>query len=116
MIRAKLVALSLAFAATASTSAFAWPHLPKLDRQPSAATQPDTRVTVYLFNPNSSSREVRVGERIYAMQPHETLTIKAPAGTNVYAESTGRLHTKGEVLFPVIPQLQDKTLSFNAVN
>jgi hypothetical protein len=44
------------------------------------------------------------------------LSIKAPAGTNVYAEDAGRLHRKGDVLFAVGPQLQEKTLSLNEIN
>jgi murein DD-endopeptidase MepM/ murein hydrolase activator NlpD len=115
MIRANLVVLTLALAAAASTSSFASPRLPKMHHQP-PASQPDTRITVRLFNPNIVAREVKVDGRVYAIQPHETLSIKAPAGTNVYAANDGRLHQKGEVLFPVIPQLQDKTLSINSVN
>jgi len=104
---------AFALAATASTSAFAWPHFLTVHRHPSV---PDTRITVNLFNSNSIARQIKVNDRIYTMQAHQALSIKAPAGTNVYAENAGRLHQKGEVLFPVIPQLQDKTLLLNAIN
>jgi hypothetical protein len=102
---------AFAFAATASTSAFAWPHL-----HHRAVAQPDTRVTVRLYNSNASAREVRINDRVYTMWPRQVLSIKAPVGTNVYAENAGRLHKKGEILFPIALQLKDKTLSMNAIN
>jgi DNA-binding beta-propeller fold protein YncE len=121
MLRFNRIARSLvvpvaafALAGTASTSAFAWPHF--FSHRHPGVLQADTRITVNLFNSNSVARQVKINDRIYTMQPHQALTIKAPAGTNVYAENSGRLHQKGEVLFPVIAQLQDKTLLLNAVN
>jgi hypothetical protein len=107
--------VALTFAATASTSAFAWPHLPFLHRHPAVA-QPDPRVTVHLYNSNDGIRQVMVNDRVYTVNPQHVLSIKAPVGTNVYAKSTGRLHRPGEVLFAIAPQLDEKTLSINAIN
>jgi hypothetical protein len=106
---------ALAFTATASTSAFAWPHLPFLHRHRTLA-QPDPRVTVHLYNSNDGIRQIMVNDRVFTMNPHHVLSIKGPVGTNVYAQSAGRLHQRGEVLFAIAPQLDEKTLSINAIN
>jgi hypothetical protein len=106
---------ALAFAATASTSAFAWPHFSFFHRQ-STVAQPDPRVTVHLYNSNDGIRQIMVNDRVFTMNPHHVLSIKGPVGTNVYAQSAGRLHQRGEVLFAIAPQLDEKTLSINAIN
>jgi hypothetical protein len=119
MIRTKIVALTLAVAATAATaatSANASPHFPRLHRHPGAPQTQDARLTVHVFNPNVVAREVKVDGRVFTLAPHQMLSIKAPAGTNVYAEDAGRLHRKGDVLFAVGPQVQEKTLSLNEIN
>ena len=119
MIRTKIVALTLAVAATAATaatSANASPHFPRLHRHPGAPQAQDARLTVHVFNPNVVAREVKVDGRVFTLAPHQMPSIKAPVGTNVYAEDAGRLHRKGDVLFAVGPQLQEKTLSLNEIN
>ena len=106
---------AFAFAAViAPSSAHALPHV-RVHRHPVAAQQ-DSRVTVHLFNPNIVPREVAIDGRTFAIAPHQVLSIKAPAGTNIYAGNDGKLHRKGDLLLAVDPQLQEKTLSINAIN
>jgi hypothetical protein len=104
----------LAFTAALAPAAHALPHI-RAHRHPDTSQQ-DTRITVHLFNPNVVPREVMVDGRTYSVAPHQMLSIKAPAGTNVYAGNDGKLHRKGDVLLAVGPQLQEKILSINAIN
>ena len=112
MIRTRIVALTLALAATASTSAYALPHFTGLHRHP-AASQQDARVNIHLYNRAPMFRDVKVEGKVYTVLPHQTLTIKAPAGTAIYTESTGGLHRKGDLLFAVDPRMQNATLSID---
>ena len=113
MIRTRIVALTLALAATASTSAYALPHFFGLHRHLAASRQLDTRVNLYLYNKGPMFRDVKVDGQVYTVLPHQTLTIKAPAGTAIYTESTGGLHRKGDLLFAVDPRMQNATLSID---
>jgi hypothetical protein len=115
MIRTKIVALTLALAATASISANALPHFP-MHRHPGASQTQDARVTVTLVNPNLVARAVKVDNVVYEIQARHVLSIKAPVGTKVYAGNNGRLHHKGDILFAVETRLQDKTLYLNEIN
>jgi len=115
MIRTKIVALTLALAATASISANALPHFP-MHRHPGASQTQDPRVTVNLVNPDLVARKIKVDNVGYEIQPHHMLSIKAPVGTKVYAGSAGRLHRTGDALFAIEPRLQEKTLYLNEIN
>jgi hypothetical protein len=114
MIRNKFVALTLALASVASvsTSAYAFPHF-GLHRNPETAQTQDTRISVVVHNKSSWFRDVKVGDRVYTVMPHASLEIKAPVGTPVYTETTGARHTKGDLLFAVKPELQNKTISID---
>jgi hypothetical protein len=116
MIRTKLVALTLALAAAASTSTSVYAAWPGLTVHQHPDTTQDSRITIRLYNPGLTFRDVQVDGHTYTIQPHQTVTIKAPAGTAVYAGSTGAGHRKGDLLFAVTPALQDKTLTVNAYN
>jgi hypothetical protein len=115
MIRTRIVATKsatviLALAAIASTSANALPHFGGVHRHPAAQ---DGRVTLHLYNKAPLFRDVNVDGHVYTVLPHQSLLIKAPAGTPVYTETTGGLHTKGDLLFSVGTQLQNATVSID---
>jgi hypothetical protein len=105
-IIASRIALVLALGVTASTSAHALPHFFGVHRHPGDAQSQDSRVTVHISNKGDIFRDIKVGGHVYTVWPHQMLTIKAPAGTAVYTESTGSLHRKGDLLFAVGKQLQ----------
>ncbi|MDP9039731.1 MAG: hypothetical protein M3O02_10735 [Acidobacteriota bacterium] len=106
---AKVVALALLLGAAASTStaAFALPHM-GLHRHP--ADPNDTRVSLVIYNKADMFRDVIIDGHVYTLLSHGSLTVKAPAGTAVYANSTGALHRKGDLLFSVDRAMQDRTI------
>ena len=105
-----LFALVLAFGATASTSAFALPHI-GLHRHPS--TEKDGRVTVHVRNTAAMFRDVKIGDKVYTLLAYQALTVTAPAGTQVFAASPGATYRKGELLFAINPQMQNAIVSID---
>jgi hypothetical protein len=73
----------------------------------------DTRITIRVYNKGAIFQDVKVAGKIYTVLPHERLVIKAEPGTEVYSESTGFGHRKGELLFAVKPEMKDTTISIN---
>ena len=91
--------LSSLAAVVLSASAFSpLSHLVHL--HPKAA-QPDTRISVTLINQASSFRDVKVDGRVYTIGSHGTLTIKAPAGTPVFAESRTFEYRRGDLMLEI---------------
>ena len=109
MNRAYVAALSLALAVTVPSSAHAFPHF-GVHRTPVVQ---DGRVSLNLTNNGHSFKDVKIDGTIYTVLPHQSIAVKAPAGTPVYTETTGSLHHKGDVLFAVTPELQGTTVSLN---
>ncbi len=70
--------------------------------------QTDSRISVTLCNQGNGFRDVRVDGHTYTINQHGTLTIKAPAGTVVYAASRTPLYKRGDIMLQVTPQI-DKT-------
>lgn len=105
-----LFALVLAFGATASTSAYALPHI-ELHRHPS--TEKDGRVTVHVRNTATMFRDVKIGDKVYTVLSHHALTVTAPAGTEVFAASPGATYRKGDLLFAINPQMGNAIVSIN---
>ena len=105
-----LFALVLALGATASTSAFALPHI-GLHRHPS--TEKDGRVTVHVRNTAGMFRDVKIGDRVYTVLAYQALRITAPAGTQVFAASPGATYNKGDLLFAINPQMENAIVSIN---
>jgi murein DD-endopeptidase MepM/ murein hydrolase activator NlpD len=110
-------ASSLAFFAVAAVAApapaNAWPLGKVFHLHSSTAQIKDTRIDVQLFNKGQIPQDVKVGGHTYTVMPHEGLAIKAPAGTSVYAASTGMGHRNGEMLLALTPDLKGKTIYFN---
>ena len=117
MTRAKLVAanvvsfaLVLGAAAFTSTSAYALPHF-GVHRHPSDGN--DTRVSMVIHNKGSFFRDVKIDGHMYTLLPDQSLAVKAPEGTVVYAGSTGALHRRGDLLFAVSRTMDHKTVTIN---
>jgi hypothetical protein len=111
-IATRIVALAIAIGATASTSAYALPHVFGIHRHPTTQTE-DARVTVYLTNKSDIFTDIKVDGHVYTILPEHTITLTAPLGTLVYAESIGGAHRKGDLLFAVAPKMQRAHVSLN---
>jgi hypothetical protein len=105
-----IFALVLALGATASTSAYALPHI-EVHRHPDI--RKDGRVMVHVRNRASLFRDVKIGDKVYTVLPYEGLTITAPVGTQVFAASRGANYRKGDLLFAISPQMENATVSID---
>jgi hypothetical protein len=72
---------------------------------------PDTRISVSFHNAGPIFEDVSVDGRVYTVKANGWLQIQAPAGTAVYAESTGSGHRKGDLLFAVTPEVSNSTIT-----
>ena len=99
--------------AIAPTQASAWPIGKLLHLHPRAVQEQDPRLTVQLYNKSGLVQKVRVAGQIYTLLPHDGLTIKAPEGTEVFAESAGFKHRKGDVLFAFTAKLNGDTVTID---
>lgn len=110
MLRPTRSLAALVFAATlAPCAAYAWPvgkalHLHAED------SKLDGRLTVHVFNQAVTFRDIKVGEKTYTMLPHHGLVVTAPAGTQIYAASSGfRMH-RGDLIATVSPATSNETV------
>ena len=97
----------LALSASAAISPLNMVHL-----HPHVA-QTDTRVRVEILNSGLTFRDVTVGEKTYTVEPQHALTIKAPAGTMVYAASRSSFHKRGDALLTLDPQMNKQVLKLD---
>jgi hypothetical protein len=95
----------------APVAANAWPLGRLLHLHPTVSNSQDTRISVQVFNKGVGLQDLKVDGHIYTVLSHESLTIKAPAGTAVFAASPGYLHRKGDLLFAVTPEMKDAKIS-----
>jgi hypothetical protein len=105
------LAVLLIAGAMAPATANAWTLGRLLHLHPSAAKSQDTRISVQVFNKGVGLQDLKVDGHIYTVLSHEALTIKAPAGTAVFAASPGYRHRKGDLLFAVTPEMKDAKIS-----
>jgi hypothetical protein len=75
--------------------------------------QPDTRITVEVYNNEARVQQVRVAGHIYTLMPWGHLTLKAPAGTQVFAVSRSVKHHRGDLLFAFAPALNQSTVTLD---
>jgi hypothetical protein len=73
----------------------------------------DNRVSVTLYNNAFLFRDVKVDGRVYSVRSHGTLTIKAPAGTVVYAASRSPQFKRGDVMLEVTPKIDHTQITLN---
>jgi hypothetical protein len=110
-IFARSLALLLLAGAVAPAPANAWPLGKLLHMHPHPAQPEDTRIAFHLTNQDGFIQQVKVEGHIYTIVPHGALTIKASAGTEIYAVTSGIKHRAGDLLVAVKPQTQDTTIS-----
>ena len=96
-----IVLAGLAIQAVIPPPAHAWPLGRLLHLHPSPVRNEDGRITVLLFNRGGLVQQLKIGERSYTVMPHQSLSITAPEGTQVYALDQGFGHRKGDLLFTV---------------
>lgn len=77
------------------------------------AKSSDTRVSLSMFNMSSGFRDVQIDGHTYTVMPKTTLTIKAPAGTEVFAASEMPFFHKGDRMVEVSDKLDNQRLAIN---
>ncbi len=102
----------LAMSASAVASAAASP-LPRMFHLHPRAKQVDDRVSLTLMNQSLMFRDLTVGGQTYTVNAKSRLSIKAPAGTLVYAGTTTLEHKRGDVVLEVSPKLNGQTVNIN---
>ena len=91
-------------------SAHAWPLGRLLHLHPDTVSTKDGRVSFELYNKSGIIQELDVAGQKYTLLPNSGLTITAPEGTQVVAQTVSRGHNKGDVLFAVQPTLRNETV------
>jgi uncharacterized protein with LGFP repeats len=95
-----------------SPVANAWP-LGKAHLHPASNDAQAVLVAVQFHNKGESTQAVKVDGTVYSISAAQSVTIKAAAGTQVYAETAGQGYNKGDVLYVVRGDLKGATVSFN---
>jgi hypothetical protein len=103
----------LIFAGAIAPAANAFPMGKLFHLHPHSAQTQDTRITVHVYNKGWIFQDLKVAGKTYTVLPHQGIEIQAPAGTEVYTESTSFAHRKGDLLFAVTPAMKDTTVSIN---
>ncbi len=75
--------------------------------------QPDTRINVTLVNDSRDFRDVKVDGHTYTVLAHQGLSIKAPAGTVVYAASRTSAHKRGDALLELTPKVDRQRIALD---
>jgi hypothetical protein len=101
-----LTLLALSACTVASASAAGTNH----DLRPH---KKDTRVFVTLVNKSVTFRDVMIDGHSYTMLPNDLLTVKAPAGTVVYAGSAYRNCHRGDALVALTPSMDHSRVAIN---
>jgi hypothetical protein len=70
--------------------------------------QTDTRVTVSLYNKGPMFCDVKIDGHTYTMRSKGLLSIKAPAGTVIYADSRTMDHKRGDTILDITPNLNNQ--------
>ena len=65
---------------------------------------PDTRINLSLYNKANGFRDVKIDGHSYTVPAHESLRVKAPAGTVIFADSRTPRFRRGDVMLQVTPQ------------
>ena len=70
----------------------------------------DSRIQYTVFNRTNIFYEVRIAGKVYEILPHHVLTVRAPAGTQVYAAMDMHTHKNGALLHELTPEDNSKML------
>lgn len=103
------LAVLLFAGAMAPVTANAWPLGNQVHLHPKAD---QANIAIELYNKGKVAQDVKVGETVYTVPPLKALSIKAPAGTAVIADTASERHQKGEVLFTFVSSLKGARVSF----
>lgn len=100
-----IVALSLV-----APYAHAWPVGKLLHLHPASVAAKNSRISFAVYNKSGITQDLDVAGQKYTVTPNSAVTISAPEGTQVIAETAGLGHRKGDVLFAVQPTLRNDTV------
>ena len=64
---------------------------------------PDARIRFTVYNQAFMHYQVRIAGRVYAVEPHRSITVTAPTGTEVYAATDMHSVKNGSLLFEIKP-------------
>ena len=106
MIYSSLAVLAL------SASAVVNPFTNLVHMHPRPA-QADTRIDIVLFNESPGFRDINVGGKIYTVQSHHSVELKAPVGTVVYAGSPTVTHKRGDAILEVTPKVNHQRVTLD---
>lgn len=76
-------------------------------------TAPDTRISVRLVNDTPRFQDVKVDGHVYTVLGHQTLRVKAPAGTVIYSESRTMSYRRGDAMLTMSPALDNHNVLLN---
>ena len=107
------LAVLLVAGAMAPVAANAWPLGTKTNPDTTVGQTHETRVSVQVHNKSKQDQSLKVEGQVYTVPAHQTLTIKAPLGTTVYADSVCKGHIKGDQLFSFTKEMKDATFSID---
>jgi hypothetical protein len=102
-----LTLLALSACTVASASAAGTNHDLRLKHKK------DTRIFVTLVNKSVTFRDLTIDGHSYTMLPHDLLTVKAPAGTVVYAGSAFGRYRRGDALVALTPSMDHSRVAIN---
>ena len=113
----RVLASSLAVVLVAGTmfpiAANAWPLGSKAHLHPGSDDAKAVLIAVQFHNKGTSEQAVKVNGTVYSIPASQSITIKAAAGAQVIADTTGQGYSKGDVLYVVRGDLKGATVSFN---
>lgn len=107
-------ALALALAATAVlTPLSAVAETPSTTTHLRMPSSQDGRVSINLYNNGITTADVMIDGKVYSVEKHRVLTVKAPAGTVVYAQKNVPSRRQGDALLTINASMQNRYQSIN---
>jgi hypothetical protein len=95
----------------AAANAYSWGKKTKTD---AIATQSQgALISVQVYNRGQTPQGIKMAGQLYTVQPHQTITLKAAPGTDVYADTAGNGYQEGELLFRLQSAMNGATVKFN---
>lgn len=70
-------------------------------------------ISVEVYNRGDAPQDLKMDGQVYTVKPHQSITLKASPGTDVFADTAGNGFQKGERLFQIAPSLNGTTVKFN---
>jgi len=109
----RALAVLLVAGVMAPAAANAWSFGKKTKTDASTVQGQGTNIVVQIYNRGTISQDLKMGEQVYTVQPHQTITLKGASGTDVYADTAGNGYQKGERLFQFAPAMNGATVKLN---